>query len=105
LKKKTRGKEELFKQNYAPPHRKTTSFCGERRRKKLGKNNKLFPPVFRLCALCESSGEENRWENFLRRLSHFLPHLVAVNFPLPQVHRVKLSLISFLKKGNVKTST
>lgn len=64
---------------------------------------------FRLCAFVFLRREEppatrvrkkNRWENFVRCLSHFLPHLVRQfpQFPsfAANVHWVKLSLISFL---------
>jgi hypothetical protein len=37
--------EELFKQNYAPPHRKT-SFCGRRKRRKNLEKQQTFPSGF-----------------------------------------------------------
>lgn len=89
-----------------------TSFGGERSdEKKSLRKQQTFPfGCFGCVLLGESPAKrkeknpkrkENRWENFVRCLSHFLPHLVhqfqsPIHLPsATQVHWVKLSLISF----------
>lgn len=96
-KKAREERKNYLNKNYALPHRKT-SFCGKRRRKKLGKTTK-FSLWFFGCVLWKRGRREKQMGKLCAVLITFSPSSGRRQFSSPRkVRWVKLSLISFLER-------